>query len=1313
MPTDHRAALAAIKRFDQLIVFLRDEMDWPIVSEDFEELTFEYTPEELGIDVRNAAKIQEIKRLRPLATNQPWGVFFIKFEPKRLPVVALRSILGRVALKKRASANSAERQVWAAEDLLFISNYGEGDVRQINFAHFATPAGSRDLPTLKVLGWDDRDTVLHLDHVARELTENLAWPKDEDDVDSWRKQWRSAFTLRHQEAVTTSRELSVRLAGLARAIRIRIRAVLSFETAGGPVTKLMKAFQKTLVHDLDADGFADMYAQTIAYGLLSARIADPHKKTTDDFSSHMRTNPFLRDLMETFLQIGGRRGNQKQSEIDFDELGVAEVVELLDNANMEAVMRDFGDRNPREDPVIHFYEWFLKEYDADKRMQRGVFYTPRPVVTYIVRSVDKLLCTEFGLADGLADTTTWGEMARRHKNLKIPEGVSPNQDFIQILDPAAGTGTFLIEAIDVIHDTLLKKWGAQGCRDTEIAALWNEYVRRHLLPRLHGYELLMAPYAIAHLKIGLKLYGTGYRFQSDERARVFLTNALEPAGSRQMTLDFLPALAHEARAVNKVKNGQRFTVVVGNPPYSGHSANKGSWIRDLLRGRAHQGRVENYFEVDGSPLNERNPKWLNDDYVKFIRLAHWQIERTGQGVIGFITNHSYLDNPTFRGMRESLIATLPVAYLLDLHGNAKKKERAPDGGKDENVFDIQQGVAVGLFTCPANDPSPTRPAYKHANPWGVREQTAGVGKYDRLASDDAGRMQWNELPLKPPLSLFVPRDEALHEEYESGWLIRDVFPLNGVGMTTARDHIVVDFESAPIVERATTFRDSTATDAHLCAELDIPLKKGWNIAKARELIRNEDDLEGLLEPVLYRPFDVRLIFYHDSLVWRTVRRVMQHMLAGDNIGLITTRQCQSNWSVMATKTIIAHKALAAYDINSLFPLWIYSADSLSGAVNRRESNLDPKFTQTFASAISLHFIREGNTDLANTFGPEDIFNYLYAVLHSPKYRRRYADFLKSDFPRVPLPGDRALFADLSRLGARLVRLHLMKAESTDASATLPVPGSNQVERIRYTPPLGSLPGRVWINGAQYFNGVDPKTYTFAVGGYRPAEKWLKDRKGRRLSTDDIAHYRKIVAALAETCLRMAEVDEIIEAHGGWPAAFQTGKDKSAAMEVVPFRPPTVEPKTEERYVTCVPLIPLRAAAGDFGAPQYLEEDGSFEWVAVESRHRLRAGMFVAQVVGKSMEPDIPDGAYCLFRSPVEGTRQGKTVLVQLRDALDPETGERYTVKRYTSEKVAIDHAWRHAHITLQPVNPDYDPIVLTSADENALHVVAEFLEVLG
>ena len=814
MPTDYRAVLANIKRFDQLIVYLRDEMGWPIARDSFEDvddLFYDFTADELGINVTNAANIQEIKRLRPLASNQPWGIFFVKFEPKQLPVVALRRILGQVVLKKRASANSTEQRAWAEEDLLFVSNYGQGDSRQISIAHFATPKDGRDLRTLKVLGWDNRDAAMHLDAVAKELTEQLAWPDDEDDADAWRKQWRAAFTLRHREVITTSRDLSIRLAELARAIRDRIQTVLAIETEDGRITKLMKAFKEALVHDLNADGFADMYAQTIAYGLLSARIADPNRKTADDFAGHMRTNPFLRDLMETFIHAGGRQSKTNGVGIDFDELGVAEVVELLDDANMEAVIQDFGDRNPREDPVIHFYELFLKEYDAKKRMQRGVFYTPRPVVSYIVRSVDELLRTEFGLADGLADVSTWGEMAKRIKDLTIPEGVSLDQDFVQILDPATGTGTFLVEAIDVIHSTLVEKWQAQGRHASDMEVLWNEYVPKHLLPRLHGYELLMAPYAIAHLKIGLKLYETGYHFGSDERAQVYLTNALEPPHDFSGLMDFaVPALAHEARAVNEIKQNKRFTVLIGNPPYSLISANMDP---------VHRSLVERYKYIAGERLRERGAlqleKILNDDYVKFIAKSQDCSSETGAGIVGLIINHACLDNPTMRGLRHSLLTSFRQAFFYDLGGSAKKV----GGAIDENVFDIQQGVAICVAVHISDN---ARRAYRHSRLGGDRE-----AKYRLLSQSSVQDTKWFELAPSLPYYLFVPTNYELRSEYEQYTALSDIFPLHSIGCFTSKDHFVISREPQDLITNAKAFRDSSLTNKELCERFKINAKKAW------------------------------------------------------------------------------------------------------------------------------------------------------------------------------------------------------------------------------------------------------------------------------------------------------------------------------------------------------------------------------------------------------------------------------------------------------------------------------------------------------
>ena len=1007
MPTDHRERLARIRRFDQLVAYLRDDLGWPIDSDDFEALTFEYTPAELGIDAKNAAKIQEIKRLRPLVPGQPWGIFFVKFEPKRLPVVALRRILSQVALKKRASANKSERQAWAADDLLFVSNYGEGEERRIAFAHFSKLQDGHDLPTLKVLGWDNRDTPLHLDAVARELTDHLTWPDDEDRPDAWRERWRAAFTLRHREVISTSKQLSERLAVLARAIRDRTRTALAIETEAGPLTQLMKAFQTALVHDLDEAGFADMYAQTIAYGLLSARITDPTRRTADEFATHMRTNPFLRELMETFLRVGGRRGRAAGPGIDFDELGVSEVVELLDQANMEAVVRDFGDRNPQEDPVIHFYEHFLAAYDKKQKVSRGVFYTPRPVVSYIVRSVDKLLRTEFGLADGLADTTTWGEMAKRHEDLKIPEGTSPTQSFVQILDPATGTGTFLVEVIDLIHTTMAAKWKSQGHGEKKIRTLWNEYVPKHLLPCLHGYELLMAPYAITHLKIGLKLFETGYRFESNERARVYLTNALEPAGDEQLMLDFLPALAHEAKAVNEIKRKQRFTAVLGNPPYSGLSSNMGPWIDGLLKGRLLDGTATaSYYHVDGEPLGERKV-WLQDDYVKFIRLSQWLLDGTGAGVHGYISNHGYLDNPTFRGMRWSLMQSFRRIRVLDLHGNLKKKEVPPEGGRDVNVFDIQQGVAIGLFAKAAA----ASKCVGHADLWGEREQ-----KYRWLWEHDSADTEWVQLEPGPPFQLFEPFDDAGTGAYYGWPAINEVMAVNVTGIVTARDGFVIDFDREALRGRIADLRSKSLSDDAIRKKYFVGKgskkyppgdSRGWKLPAARQKIREDDQWDERYAPVLYRPFDIREMYYVPWMVDWPRTEAMPHLLAGENVGLIFMRQvamgdeythCGASRHPVDNRAFYSNKGIMSFG-----PLYLYPG---VGKADRelfrrwpkgkdgRTPNLDSGFVEQMADATELRFVSDGRCDLRKTFGPEDVLAWIYAVFHSPGYRGRYEAQLK-------------------------------------------------------------------------------------------------------------------------------------------------------------------------------------------------------------------------------------------------------------------------------------------------------------------------------
>lgn len=1145
MPTDHRTALAKIKRFDQLIAYLRDEMGWPIARDSFEDvddLFYDFTAAELGIDAQNSAKIQEIKRLRPLSPKQPWGIFFVKFEPKNLPVVALRRILSQVALKKRASANSAERAAWAADDLLFVSNYGEGDERQITFAHFSKAQDGHDLPTLKVLGWDNLDTALHLDAVAKELTQHLAWPEDDTDVEAWRKSWRAAFHLRHREVVTTSRELSIRLAELARAIRDRIGAALAIETKAGPLTKLMKAFQEALVHDLDADGFADMYAQTIAYGLLSARIANPEKKTTDDFAAHMRTNPFLRELMETFLKVGGRRGKAGGPGIDFDELGVSEVVELLDDANMEAVVRDFGDRNPLEDPVIHFYELFLKEYDAKKRMQRGVFYTPRPVVSYIVRSVDELLRTEFGLADGLADTTTWGEMAKRHKDLKIPKNVRLDQDFVQILDPATGTGTFLVEVIDLIHKTVVAMWKAQGHGEKKVEALWNEYVPKHLLPRLHGYELLMAPYAIAHLKIGLKLYETGYRFGSDERTRIYLTNALEPAHDFTGRFEFaIPALAHEAAAVNEIKRHKHFTIVIGNPPYSKISSNLTPEMR---------ASIERYRYLDGEKIKERGALQfeinLQDDYVKFFRYCEDRISASNIGVLGLITNNGYLSTPTLRGMRDSLLETFHSIWVFDLHGHLARGEIGPDGASEENVFDIVQGVSLFLGdriltkTCDGS--------VFHAECYGSRAE-----KYAFLHSHSRSSTTFSAIEPSAPFYLFIPHNADLAQEWKQYVGLAEMFPRNSAGIITARDGLVLSDNKQELAERLERFSRARAADESIYEEFGFSASKRFDLREAQSALRRLKSFAEPIRRILHRPFDERFIFFHPSVVWSLSRPMADQMNDGKNLALVATRQVTRPQFEHAyvSRHIIEIKACSHDRNTQIFPLFVRDSGDELALSSGTMPNLNPTVIAKLAEALGLK-TNASTHELGkdDDLSPLRVFHFSYAILYCPSYRERYFEFLRSDFPRLPLTGNLKLFRALARLGGELVSLHLLESSKLTQLIT-ELTGSRklEIEKISWSK------GVVWVDKAQTtgFKGVPEDVWNFHIGGYQVCEKWLKDRKGCTLSKVDITHYQKVVVALADTIRLMKEIDKVIEAHGGWPGAFQAtasiGKAPALTSEV--------------------------------------------------------------------------------------------------------------------------------------------------------------------
>lgn len=1140
MSKQDRERLRAIRTFPQLVVYLRDELDWPIEAEDFEDLTFDYGPDELDIDVQTAAKIQEIKQLRPLVTDQPWGIFFVKFEPKQLPVVALRRILSRLALKKRPANRRGDRAAWNLNDLLFISSYGQGDQRQISFAHFTQKPDASDLPTLKVLGWDDADTALHLDHTHHELKEKLTWPADESALDDWRTVWSSAFTLRHREVITTSKDLAIQLADLARRIRKRANRVMAIETEKGPIRKLHKAFQQALIQDLSMDDFADMYAQTIAYGLLAARVSRPMGIVSDNLADMVPiTNPFLKEMLSTFLTVGGRK-----AKIDFDELGIQDVVDLLNSpdTNIEAVLRDFGNRTQREDPVVHFYELFLGEYDRQKKVQRGVFYTPQPVVSYIVRSVHELLQTDFGLEDGLASTITWGQMIERHPEMKLPmvkvkkpkspdlvdEAIDPQTPFVQILDPATGTATFLVEVVDVIHKTMLAKWKKEGHLPLEFPRLWDQYVPKHLLPRLHGYELMMAPYAIAHMKIGLKLYETGYRFGSSERARVYLTNTLEPPHDFSDTFEQMaPALAHEAQAVNEVKHHRCFTVVIGNPPYSVVSQNASAWITSLM-----------HLYKEGV-REERNIQPLSDDYVKFFRFAQYCIETTGCGILAYITNHTYLSGIIHRGMRQELLKSFNSITIVDAHGSALLGLVSPNGELDENVFDIQQGVAIARCACLPNGPRNVR----CCDLWGARDF-----KYRTLLSYMRGAEFLCIEPSEP--YFFFARQIKEDESYGKGVAITELFQESTAGFVSGKDETLIAFDHDTMYGVVCDLADRRLSDEHIHTKYHISDTKGWPVTRRRRDILKDREHLSKIRSIAYRPFDNRFTFYSDFLQ-RARYSTFCHLLH-DNIAIITSRliKGESPAHVFVARHPVEKILLSPKTSNNafVFPLYLYPEDDAIIGMDGRRSSLSRSAITRMGNLLGLTWTDSGCGSLsqAGTLGPEDVLHYTYAVLHSPEYRRRYAEFLKIDFPRLPLTSNLDLFRALTVHGSELVGLHLMESPGLDKLITnwrgsLP---STMVEKASYAN------ATVWIDKAmtEGFRGVPEAVWQFHIGGYQVCEKWLKDRKGRRLSKEDIAHYQKIVVALAETIKIMAQIDKTIEAHGGWPGAFITDPKKLEGLQ---------------------------------------------------------------------------------------------------------------------------------------------------------------------
>ena len=911
------------------------------------------------------------------------------------------------------------------------------------------------------------------------------------------------------QTIKSSKKLAEMMAGKARLLSDIIEKALTSDETNQEDSTLkdqMKAFQQILIHDITPQGFADVYAQTIAYGLFAARLHDP---TLPTFSRHEaaelipKSNPFLRKL---FGYIAGPDLDDRIKWI------VDSLIEIFLACNVEEILKNYGKATKLEDPIIHFYETFLSEYDPKLRKARGVWYTPQPVVNFIVRAVDDLLKTEFDLPQGLADTS-------KTKIEKTVQGKKTEQEVhkVQILDPATGTGTFLAEVVKHIH----KKFaGQQG--------IWSNYVETHLLPRLNGFELLMASYAMAHLKLDLLLTETGYKPTTNQRFRVYLTNSLEEYHQDTGTL-FANWLSTEANEANHIKRDTPVMCVIGNPPYSGESANKGEWIMSLM---------EDYKKEPGGKekLKEKNPKWINDDYVKFLRYGQHFIEKNGTGILAFINPHGFLDNPTFRGMRWHLLKTYDKIYTIDLHGNSKKKETTPDGNADQNVFDIMQGVSINVFVKTGTKKTNELGKVLHFDLYGKRED-----KYNFLSENSLKSIAWNNLQPTQPNYFMVSKDFDTLKDYNSGFKVNELFPVNSVGIVTARDGFTIHETKEQVQQTIEEFLSLDDETARIRFKLGKDVRD-WQVDFAKKDLKGNYPNRGQFAKISYRPFDEKWTYYTGkSKGFHCYPRteVMQHFLRGENVGLVYKlgNAELSSVSIMVTLNIIDFRSWSRPGMQGgdyISPLYLYPETKGQQTIEQtteRQPNLNAEIVKQIAAKLGLSFTSEKETT-ENTFAPIDILDYIYAVLHSPTYREKYKEFLKIDFPRVPYPKDKNVFWQLVNLGSQIRQIHLLESPVVENYITqYPIDGNNNISAIKYIPvhknKITHQPqGDVYINETQYFAQVPLRAWSFFIGGYQPAQKWLKDRKGRKLEFEDILHYQKIIVALTETSRLMKEIDKI-------------------------------------------------------------------------------------------------------------------------------------------------------------------------------------------
>ena len=946
----------------------------------------------------------------------------------------------------------------------------------------------------------------------------------------------NAFVHAEPQTIVKSQKLAQLIAGKAKIMATVIEKILDDSNSAFHVEK--NEFQEHLIKNISNADFADIYAQTITYGMFAARLQNPTTKSftrRDAADLIPKSNPFLRGL---FQYIGVHDLDSRFSWI------VDDLAEAFRATDMYAIMGDLGDK----DPIIHFYEYFLIEYNPSLRKNKGVYYTPNEIVNFIVKAVDDILIQDFNLPLGLADNSLVASYKLQDTSYKLrdtsyklqvasyklqeeiapPSLVTNNLELVtsnlelvtnnlelvtprvQILDPATGTGTFLVEIIKQIHQKFSSQQG-----------IWQNYVTEHLIPSLNGFEILMAPYTMAHLNLNWILEKTGYKNEDSTRLRVFLTNSLEEftEGARGQSKIY----SSEANQAGKIKLDTPVMVVLGNPPYSGVSLNKDEWISQL---------INDYKYVDGAFFNEKK-HWLNDDYVKFIRLGQNFVDRNETGILALITNHGFIDNPTFRGMRYSLMKSFNKIYIIDLHGNTLKKETALGGSKDENVFDIKQGVSINIFVKHSMqleriNAFPTE--IYHYDLYGKRKD-----KFDFLLQHNLKTVPFAKVQPVAPFYFFVPKSFDNKKEYEKGFKINELMTENVTGIVTARDSLVIDIDKESLLKKINRFSDRSISDIEIRRWL-FPQKtnlkyakgdtRGWKLDEARFKIRNNNHIDFIID-INYRPFDTRKIYYSPDMVDWDRKSIMRHFMNGPNVGLMVCRQQKTSYfrHCFIHRNIVDANYVSNNTSENGFSFPLYLKPESNNGFSHPNLNID--IVKKIAKQIGLpainhsHFFSISISDESHNLSPLNIFDYIYACLHSPTYREKYKEFLKIDFPRIPYPKNAEEFWRFVDSGKQLRKLHLMDNMSTLSHnyANFNIPGENIIENLKYQP----NDKKVYINQTQYFDNVPQEAWNFYIGGYQPAQKWLKDRKDKMLSFNDVIHYQNIIKVLM---LTIEEMDKL-------------------------------------------------------------------------------------------------------------------------------------------------------------------------------------------